>query len=148
MPATAQELFADVLKSSFAPALRAAGLRGSGQSFTLPSDSHFAILGFQKSQFGDASAVKFTINVKVVPKAVWANVRAERPHFPAKPSPNTGYGTFEWHQRIGKLLPGGEDRWWLLRLGEDHSGMDAEVVSVLTDVAVPAMRIAIEASST
>lgn len=105
------------------------------------------MLGFQKSQFSDASAVKFTINLKVVPKTVWATMRVERPHFPAKPSPSTGYGTFEWHRRIGNLLPGGEDRWWVLRLGEGHSSTDAEVVSILTDVAVPAMRTAIEATS-
>lgn len=147
MPATAQELFADVLKSSFAPALRAAGLRGSGQSFTLPSDSHFALLGFQKSQFSDSRAVKFTVNIKVVPKSVWATMRAERPHFPANPSPNTGYGSFEWHQRIGKLLPGGEDQWWFLRLGDDNSSTEADVVSVLTHVAVPAMRTAIQATN-
>jgi hypothetical protein len=105
------------------------------------------VLGFQKSQFSDSSAVKFTLNIKVVPKTVWATMRTERPHFPPKPSPNTGYGSFEWHQRIGKLLPGGEDRWWLLRLGEDNSSTEADVVSVLTNVAVPAMRTEIQATS-
>ena len=143
MPASAQELFAEVLKTTFGPTLRATGLRGSGQPYSLPSDSHFAVLGFQKSQFSDANAVEFTINVKVVPKEVWATVRTERPHFPAKPSPNTGYGSFEWHQRIGQLLPGGEDRWWILRLDDDNKSTVAEVLSVLTDVSVPARRTAI-----
>jgi hypothetical protein len=48
------------------------------------------MLGFQKSQFSDASAVKFTIKLKVVPKTLWATMRVERPHLPAKPSPSTG----------------------------------------------------------
>ncbi len=145
---SAQEEFAEAVKTTFGPALRAAGLRGSGRSYSLPSDSHFALLGFQKSQFSDADCVKFTVNVKVVPKAAWAARRAERPHFPVKPSPNTGYGTFEWHQRIGALLPGGEDRWWCFRRREDNTATVTEVVGVLIDVAVPAIRNAVNSTST
>ncbi len=137
---TAQELFSTAMKESFAPALRSAGMRGSGGSFSLPSDTHYALLGFQKSQFSDASDVRFTVNVKVVAKETWERMRESRPYFPAKPAPNTGYGTFEWHHRIGNLLSGGEDRWWHLRPGHDNRATIAEVVDVLTTTAVPALR--------
>lgn len=128
------------MKESFGPALRNAGMRGTGGSFSLPSDTHFALLGFQKSQFSDASCVKFTVNIKVVERPVWDRMRGDRPRLPTKPAPNTGYGNFEWHQRIGKLLPDHEDKWWHLRRGEDNAATIAEVVEVLTTIAVPALR--------
>jgi|ERR1700674_999601 len=106
--------------------------------------THFALLGFQRSQFSSSADVKFTINLKVVSMATWTEMRQSRPRFPAKPAPSTGYGTFEWHKRIGMLLPGGEDRWWQLRAGQDNATTIAEVVDVLTNVAVPALRKQLE----
>src|ERR1700738_4635168 len=128
------------MKEAFAPALRSAGLRGSSPSFSIPSKTHFALLGFQKSQFSHAGDVKFTLNLKVVSKDAWEAMRATRPYFPAKPAPNTGYGTFEWHKRIGELLPGGQDTWWHLRVDQDNAPTIAAVVEVLVKSAVPALR--------
>ncbi len=137
---TAQELFTSAMNEAFEPALRILGLRGSGQSFFLPSTTHFVLLGFQKSQSSDARDVRFTLNLKVVMKETWERMRESHPYFPAKPSPNTWYGTFEWHKRIGQLLPDGEDKWWHLRVDQDNAPTIAEVVDVLTNVAVAALR--------
>ena len=46
-----QDVYADMIKTTFAPALRAAGLRGSNGRFELPSDIYWAQLGFQKSSY-------------------------------------------------------------------------------------------------
>jgi hypothetical protein len=40
-----QDVYADMMKTTFAPALRAAGLRGSSGRFELPSDIYWAQLG-------------------------------------------------------------------------------------------------------
>lgn len=136
------------MNECFVPALRSVGLRGSGQSFCLPSTTHFVLLGFQKSQFSNARDARFTLNLKVVSKATWERMRESRPYFPAKPSPNTGYGMFEWHKRIGELLPDEEDKWWHLRVDQDNSATIAEVVDVLINVAVPALRKQVEPTGT
>ena len=136
----AQDLFATAVKTEFAPVLRRAGMKGSGSDYSLPNNTHFVFLGFQKSQFSSSGDVAFTINLKVVPRATWERAREARPDYPTKPSPSTTYGTFEWHERIGRLLPGGEDKWWHFVAGQDNGATVAEVVDVLTRVAVPALR--------
>ena len=44
-----QDVYADLMKTTFAPALRAVGLRGSNGRFELPSDVYWAQLGFFRS---------------------------------------------------------------------------------------------------
>ena len=136
---TAQDLFASALKEAFAPTLRGVGLKGSGRGFLLPSESHFALIGFQKSVYSDTSEVRFTINLKVVSRAVWERMQQERPDFPSKPAPSVQYGSFEWNKRIGMLLPEGEDKWWAIRVGRDNRETIDDVSRALTDVAVPAL---------
>lgn len=46
---TPQVVYAELMKRVFAPALREAGLKGSGGRFELPSQKYWAQLGFQKS---------------------------------------------------------------------------------------------------
>src|SRR5947209_7169681 len=65
---SAQETFKRMMREQVAPQLRALGFKGSGQRFTLPSDSHWALLGFQRSAWGDSRKGKFTINLTVVSK--------------------------------------------------------------------------------
>jgi hypothetical protein len=80
------------------------------------------------------------LNVTVVPKDVWDHARAERSHLPAKPAPNTFYGSWVWQSRIGKLLPGGEDKWWWLSADEDWTGPAHEVVEAVRTYVLPEMR--------
>jgi hypothetical protein len=137
---SSQEIYAAALKDEVAPVLREAGFKGSGANFTLPSETHFATIGFQKSQYSDRDALKFTINLKVVPKAVWEEMRQQRSHLPAKPSPNTIYGNYEWNQRIGLLMPERTDRWWWVYGSEDNTGTFTEVKRALMEIGVPALR--------
>jgi Domain of unknown function (DUF4304) len=80
--ATAQDTYAEMLKTLVAPGLRAIGFKGSGQNYRLPSDDYWAMLGFQKSTSSDAAHVRFTANVLVVSRSAWDAVRAESPHLP------------------------------------------------------------------
>jgi hypothetical protein len=93
------------------------GFKRSGQAFTMPSETHFVMLGLQKSTSSSADLVRFTINVSVISRQIWAQVREKRSHLPATPSPNTFYGDFAWQERIGTLLDG-TDRWWTIRTGK------------------------------
>jgi Domain of unknown function (DUF4304) len=48
------------------------GFKGSGQSFTLPSKTHWVLLGFQKSMTSNAKAVRFTVNLTAASKQAWS----------------------------------------------------------------------------
>lgn len=100
---TPKQLYDGLMKGTFAPALRAAGLKGSGGRFELPSEKYWAQLGFQKSAYSDSAALQFTVNLSVISRQVWAEQAAARPHLGGKPTPNIGYGSWADQVRIGDL---------------------------------------------
>jgi Domain of unknown function (DUF4304) len=123
-----------------APGLRAIGFKGSGQNYRLPSDDHWAMLGFQKSTSSDPTHVRFTANVVVVSRSSWDAVRAESPHLPERPTATTYWGTYVWQKRIGELLPDGEDMWWDVEAGADEAELADAIVWAVRDYVLPAMR--------
>ena len=137
---SAQETFAVMMKRTVAPALRDMGFKGSGQVFTLPTPTHFATIGFQKSAYSDASDVRVTANVSAVAVSAWETARAERSYLPAKPAANTFYGSFAWQKRIGELRPDGEDLWWAIPAGADPTPVAAEIIETVRQYALPAMK--------
>jgi hypothetical protein len=64
--------------------------------YYMPSLSCFAVLGFQKSTWSTGSAVKFTMNLKVVSREVWNLARVDRSWLPETPAPNARYPVAEW----------------------------------------------------
>jgi hypothetical protein len=151
--ASAQEMFKAMLRDEVAPALRSMGFKGSGQNFALPSDSHWALLGFQRSQSNDRSRVSFTVNVVVVPRDVWE--RGSRAAWPDlgeglrnRPTANAALSpkvepAFEgrfWHRRIGVLMPAGRDTWWEIDADSDVPRLAGEVVASIRGYALPTMR--------
>jgi hypothetical protein len=96
---TAQDTYREMMKTQVAPALRGLGFKGSGQNYELPVAGHWAMLGFQKSAWSDASALRFTVNVLVVSRAAWEKARSERSYVPARPTANRLWGDFETHRR-------------------------------------------------
>ena len=137
---TAQETFGSMMKEHVSPELRTLGFKGSGQAFTLPDDAHFAQVGFQKSTYSDSTAVRFTMNISVIPFDAWAEARLRKPYFPAKPSPSVLYGSLFWQKRVGQLLPGGEDTWWLVHAGQDTTSVANEVLAAIRTYVLPEMR--------
>jgi Domain of unknown function (DUF4304) len=136
----AQEKFAAMLRDEVAPALRELGFKGSGQSYQIPNETCWALLGFQKNKWSSADHVMFTANVTVVSRAAWDEARAERPYLKERPSPNSYYGTFAWQDRIGMLMPRGEDHWWDVVAETDMRDTAASVVEAVRDFVLPAMR--------
>jgi hypothetical protein len=138
--ATAVDAFDEMVKNVIRPRLREMGFRGSGTTFTWPSEETIAQIGMQKSQFGDRNHVKFTLNVTVANAAEWERQREAKPHLPKRPAPNTLYGSFIWQRRVGKLMPRGEDRWWLLDGDSDVRALGEEVVQTIATYVLPALR--------
>ena len=128
-----------MLKNEVAPGLRALGFRGSGQNYHLPSETHWALLGFQRA-FGDAETVHFTLNLHVVLRSAWEAERSEHPWMSVRPTATTGGWNFTWWKRIGTLTPTGQDLWWELRAGTDTAMLAAAVLWAVEDFAMPAMR--------
>jgi hypothetical protein len=135
-----------MMKDSVAPALRQLGFKGSGQAFSLPSQTHFAMIGFQKSMYSDSNDVRLTANVSVIPRSAWEEARAERSYLPRKPAPSTFYGSFAWQKRIGALLPDGKDTWWVIRAGADPTSVAAEIIESVRVYALPAMKDQIDSA--
>lgn len=138
---TAQQAFASLMRARIAPALRALGFKGSGQTYELPHLETWALIGFQKAARQTAGQVEFTLNVTVADKLGWAQARRREPHLPARPSPNTVYGpAAAWHSRIGHLLPTDRDTWWTITATTDPEPVARGVISAVTEYALPAIR--------
>ena len=142
---TAQETFATMLRERIAPALRELGFRGSAQNYALPTTTHWALLGFQRSKWSDSRRVSFTINVTVVAREAWAHAYAQREWIGMRPTaiadhgPRSGIPTY-WHERVGSLLPQQRDRWWDLDSDGDLNTITTEVIAAIRDFVLPAMR--------
>ena len=129
-----------MMREQVAPRLRMLGFKGSGQRFTLPSETHWALLGFQRSAWGDSNEGRFTINLTVVSKDAWEASRADRPHRGPSPAPNAFEGAPAWEVRIGMLASERFDSWWPVRAGEPTERVAGEVVRAVDDYALPEMR--------
>jgi hypothetical protein len=137
---TAQDAFKEILRSSLAPALRAQGFKGSGQVFELPDTRYWAMLGFQRSVSSDKATVKFTINLRVVDKAEYADARTEASYLSEKPSPNL-LGGPGWWGRIGAVMPGeGRDIWWKIVDGGRNDEVVEQVLHAIDEFGIPAIR--------
>ncbi|MFJ9946718.1 hypothetical protein [Kitasatospora sp. NPDC091207] len=109
---TAHELYAKGLRDHLAPALRALGLLGWRRTFSLPDETHWALLGLVE-QGGPAGPtadgpVRYTFDLSLVRKTDWALAAFPGP----RPDPRAVYGIEIWRARIGEVLPVGEDVWW------------------------------------
>ena len=142
----AQDRFKVLLRDHIALCLRDLGFKGSGQNFSLPSETHWALLWFQRSQWSSAETVSFTVNLTVVSREVWDNRPADF-NLPDKPGHwdlapfmhDELQGEF-WHRRIGELMPRGLDHWWDVTDDASAEALTEEVVAAIRDYALPAMR--------
>ena len=105
------------MKTTFAPALRAVGLRGSNGRFELPSDVYRAQLGFQKSSCDGPDEVRFAVNLSVIGRAEGESQRADKPYLGKRPTPTTHYRAWAEQVRIGQLTPVGGDKGWRIIRG-------------------------------
>lgn len=105
----AQARFKAWTNEHLAPGLRRLGFKGSGQTFSLPDDECWVLLGVQKSTSSTARQVKFTLNLSVANRQLWSDLRQWQHYWlAAKPSANvTSPG--QQSRRIGNLLPDGRE---------------------------------------
>lgn len=137
---TAQQSYARLLREFVAPELRAQGLKGSGQKYTLPHPEMRVGVSFQTGRGENPGEVTFTAEVYAVHdptlEAFDAANRAARSQGQTIPLPQTG----NWGHRLGWLMPGRRDVWWTVRAGEPIEPVASEVVSALIDYGLPAAR--------
>jgi hypothetical protein len=105
----------------------------------LPSETHWVLLGFQKSRASNAELVLFTVNVTAVSKRAWIEARSERSYVPEQPSANMMYGPWAWQQRIGHLLPDRQDKWWTVDTRASMESVKVEVLDAIRTYALPAI---------
>ena len=144
---SAIQLFKAMMRDQVAPELRRLGFKGSGQSFLLPSERYWALLGFQKSMYGTRAVVKFTVNATVVDKGVWTESRENHPYLSERPKANTLW-VVGWWKRIGSLLPDPHDKWWTVTNEVEAEAAAAEVLAAIQTHVLPAMRLQMETSET
>ncbi|WP_091074744.1 DUF4304 domain-containing protein [Microlunatus sagamiharensis] len=125
------------MKTAFAPFLRERGFRGSSGRFELPSDTHWAQLGFQKSAYSDRAELRFTINLSVISRNEWAQQLQANPHLGARPTPTISYGSWADQTRIGMLIPPPGDKWWRIIGGSNVTPVRDDVLTDLDAYAIP-----------
>lgn len=135
-----QDVYAALMKTAFAPALREAGFRGSNGRFELPSPTHWVQLGFQKSSYSDGQVVQFTINLSVIRREEWDEQIATKPYLGKRPTPTVTYGAWAVQARIGHLTPDGADKWWRIVRGIDADPVRDDVLADVLSYGVPWLR--------
>jgi hypothetical protein len=144
---TAQDAYTSMMRDRIAPALHEEGFRGSGQVFTLPSKSHFVLLGFQRRRVSDRQRVLFTVNVSAIDRIAWATAAAEKPALGDRPDANTFYGAWAAQARIGQLLPDPEgDKWWEVTPAASLDPLADDILGALTSYALPWLRAHLDES--
>lgn len=109
-----------MIRDEVASWLRERGFRKRRNQFRRADDQGWQVVDFQASQWGSRDDVRFTINL-------WVGVReleAVEPHAQVQ-------------QRVGALLPGGQDHWWSLDRSTDTSALAADLRGVLASVCLP-----------
>jgi len=136
----AQDIYASMVKDRISPRLREEGLVGSSGRYAVPSDSHWALVGFQKSAFSDRNEVRFTINLVAVGKPEWEQLRLEHPYLAKRPQPTFHHPEPALSMRIGQLVDDGEDKWWRVVPTSDCEPIVDEVIRDLTEAGIPWLR--------
>ena len=125
-----------MLRDDVAPALRALGMTGSGQHFTLPDAQALLLLSFQRSTGSDAARTSFTVNLASLDRA---ECEEQRAGWWGRPTA-TAQLPIGRYTRLGFLMPGGQDHWWTLPAGAPTAGLAAEVVAAIERYGLPDLR--------
>jgi hypothetical protein len=115
-PPTAQSTFDEFMKGSIAPCFKEPGFRKRAGSFFREVPTCVQVVNYQKSSYSDRHDIRFTINVGVASKRLWAFFNGGKT-IPAS------FPEYKCHvrRRIGDLLGSG-DKWWRLA---PHSEVDS-----------------------
>ena len=114
------------------PLLKQAGFRKGGTHFSKVDQESLEIINVQSSQWNNTSSGKFTLNVGVHFGTVARMLHGTDP-MPAIPKEH--YCLIR--RRVGMLLPGGKDHWWVVTTDTDAESVAAELSSAWRDYISP-----------
>lgn len=136
---TAQDAYRVLVNAHLSPALRELGFKGSGGRYQRPSETHWSLLELQKSAYSDREDVRFTANLRVVPRNLWlpktksVGIQALRPV-------SGVFWDADDEARLGMLASDADiDEWWSLIPTTDLAELSASFVSDLTTFGLPWM---------
>jgi hypothetical protein len=120
----AQEKFKELLKA-LTPLLKSYGYARRGQNFRRQKGGNWDMLFFQKGKWNTKTELEFTVNLGIFSRAI-DNFYQE---WGKETPPEWGYD--HWRKRIGSLLPGGRDKWWVIDASTELPKLIEELKSVL-----------------
>ncbi|WP_448811939.1 DUF4304 domain-containing protein [Agromyces bauzanensis] len=124
-------------RRGLSPGFRARGWTRSGGKYQLPSETHWVLAGTQKSAFSDRDEVQFTINLLVVSRADWAEIR-ERRGGGVAPLATTHPGSPGDWGRLGMLAsPDDLDVWWTVSPRSDLPELANSVLTTMDGFGTP-----------
>lgn len=140
MTETAQGKYNAMMKDVVSPGLRDLGFKGgAGRGFIYPSETHYLLVGFQKSAYSSVDSVSFCVNLLVHSKKEWEQARQELEFLPKVPSPNTRYPVSGWAARLEDVTPEGFPHWFDITNDTDTMAIADTVVTAIGDYALPAL---------
>src|SRR5215210_8176954 len=117
---TARQRYDEMLRDEVGPWLRERGFRKRRNRFRCVDDQGWQVVDFQASQWGSRDDVRFTINL-------WIGVTELQ----------AVESDAQVQQRVGALLPGGEDHWWSVDDATNTSALATELREVLGTRCLP-----------
>lgn len=126
------ELYKDLIKE-ISSLLKEKGFSRKGNCFYLRQGNNWGLLDFQKSRKSTADETIFTVNLGICSGRL---LEFFSPDFlEQKPSIEACH----WRERVGFLLPGRRDKWWVIRVAEPVHSLVHELKGCLDQVAIPAI---------
>jgi hypothetical protein len=135
---TAQDAYRVLVNGHLSPVLRGLGFKGSTGRYQRPSETHWSLLELQRSAYSDRDEIRFTANLRVVPRSLWRPDGKRISIQALKPVPGV-YWDGDNEARLGMLATDDIDLWWSLTAATDLAELSASFVSDLTTYGLPWM---------
>ena len=113
-----------VIRDTLAPVLKAAGFRKQARTFRRSVGQAIHVVNAQGSKWNAGAEGQFTLNLGSYWPALAAQLVGPE-HVSAAPAE----ADCHLRQRIGPLLPGGQDHWWTVSPETDLAALGAEVTA-------------------
>ena len=120
-----QEQFKELLKA-LTPFLKSSGYSRRGQNFRTQRGENWGMLFFQKGKWNTKTELEFTVNLGVFSQSIDRFFQDWGKDAP----PEWGYD--HWRTRIGFVLPGRQDKWWLINEKTDLPDLVQRLQGVLS----------------
>lgn len=123
------DIFKELIKQLI-PILKSMGLSKKGNSFYLEAANNYGILNFQKSRESTKSTIKFTINL-----GIYSDVLGQF-QYGYNSSVKPEVEQCHWEARVGNLMPGSPDHWWIAT-SDNLSEIICNVIETVKNIIMP-----------